>query len=133
MLNRVVCMGRITKDIELRHTQTGTSVASFTLACDRDFKAKDGSKETDWIDIVAWRGTADFVSKYFGKGRTAVVEGRLQTRNYEDKDGNKRKVVEIVADNVYFGDSKKTDSDPLNELTSNGFAEVVDDDETLPF
>ncbi len=133
MLNKIVVMGRMTKDPEIRHTNTGTSVASFTLACDRDFKSKDGQKETDWIDCVAWRGAADFVGKYFGKGRMAVVEGRLQTRTYEDKNGNKRKAVEIVADNVYFGDSKKTDSDPLDELTNSGFAEVADDDDEWPF
>lgn len=108
MLNRIVLMGRLTRDPELRHTQTGTPVASFSLACDRDFKDKQtGEKATDFIDIVAWRQTAEFVSRFFTKGRMAVVEGRLQIRDYTDRDGNKRRAAEVVADNVYFGDSKK--------------------------
>ena len=134
MLNKIIVMGRLTKDVEMRHTQSGNAVASFTIACDRDFKAKNGEKETDWLDVVAWRNTAEFVSKYFSKGRMAVVEGRLQTRTYEDNNGNKRKVSEIVADNVYFGDSKK-ESDPLDQFTqANKFVEVEDDDEgEFPF
>lgn len=107
MLNKVVMMGRLTRDPELRHTQSGNSVASFTLACDRDFAAQGAEKETDFVDIVAWRNTAEFVSKYFTKGRMAVVTGRLQIRNWEDKDGNKRKTAEIVAESIYFGDSKR--------------------------
>ena len=107
MLNKIVLMGRLTRDPELRQTPTGNSVVSFTLACDRDFAAHGAERETDFVDIVAWRGTAEFVSKYFSKGRTAVVSGRLQIRNWEDKDGNKRKTAEIVAESVYFGDSKK--------------------------
>lgn len=107
MLNRITLMGRLTRDPELRHTQSGNSVASFTLACDRDYAAQGAEKETDFIDVVAWRNTADFVSKYFSKGRMAVVSGRLQIRNWEDKDGNKRKTAEIVAESVYFGDSKR--------------------------
>lgn len=107
MLNRITLMGRLTRDPELRQTQSGTSVASFTLACDRDYAAQGAEKETDFIDVVAWRNTADFVSKYFSKGRMAVVSGRLQIRNWEDKDGNKRKTAEIVAESVYFGDSKR--------------------------
>ena len=108
MLNRIVLMGRLTRDPELRHTQTGTPVASFSLAVDRDFKDKaTGEKGTDFIDIVAWRSTAEFVSRYFTKGRMAVVEGRLQLRDWTDKDGNKRRSAEVVADNVYFGDSKR--------------------------
>lgn len=91
MLNKIVLMGRLTRDPELRQTQSGNSVVSFTLACDRDFAAQGAEKETDFVDIVAWRGTAEFVSKYFSKGRMAVVSGRLQIRNWEDKDGNKRK------------------------------------------
>lgn len=107
MLNHIVIMGRLTKDVELRRTNTGTAVASFTLAVDRDF----GEKETDFIEVVAWRQTAEFVSKYFSKGRMAVVSGRLQIRSWNDKDGNKRKTAEVVADNVYFGDSKKDDQE----------------------
>lgn len=108
MLNKIVLMGRLTRDPELRHTQSGTAVTSFTLAVDRDFKDKaTGEKQTDFIDIVAWRVTGEFVAKYFTKGRMAVVEGRLQIRPWEDKDGNKRRSAEVVADNVYFGDSKK--------------------------
>lgn len=108
MLNKSVLMGRLTRDPELRRTESGTAVTSFTLAVERDFKDKaTGEKETDFIDIVAWRNTAEFVSKYFSKGRMAIVEGRLQIRPWTDRDGNKRKSAEIVADNVYFGDSKK--------------------------
>ena len=110
MLNKIVLMGRLTRDPELRRTQSGTAVASFTLAVDRDYKPQDGERETDFIDIVAWRGTAEFVSKYFTKGRMAVVEGRLQVRDWTDKDGNKRRSTEVVADNVYFGDSKRPES-----------------------
>ena len=107
-MNKIVLMGRLTRDPELRHTQAGTPVASFAIACDRDFKDKQtGEKATDFIDIVAWRSTAEFVSRFFTKGRMAVVEGRLQVRDYTDKDGNKRRAAEVVADNVYFGDSKK--------------------------
>lgn len=130
MLNKVVIMGRITRDIELKRTQSGTSVASFCLACDRDFKGQSGERETDFIDVVAWRGTAEFVSKYLGKGRVAVVEGRLQIRDWQDKDGNKRRSYEVVAENVYFGDSKTGGSDKLPEEKT--FAEVEDDGE-LPF
>ena len=108
MLNHIVLMGRLTRDPELRRTGTGIAVASFTLAVDRDYAPKDGGqRETDFIDIVAWRSTAEFVSKYFSKGRMAVVSGRLQIRPWEDKDGNKRRSAEVVADNVYFGDSKR--------------------------
>ena len=108
MLNHIVLMGRLTRDPELRRTGTGIAVASFSIAVDRDFGSKEtGEKETDFIDIVAWRSTAEFVSKYFTKGRMAVVSGRLQIRNWNDKDGNKRRSAEVVADNVYFGDSKR--------------------------
>lgn len=108
MLNHIVIMGRLTRDPELRKTASGVAVASFTLAVERDFAAKEGGeKEADFIDCVAWRQTGEFVSKHFAKGRMAVVSGRLQLRNYTDKDGNKRRAAEIVADNVYFGDSKK--------------------------
>ncbi len=108
MLNHIVLMGRLVRDPELRHTQSGTAVASFTLAVDRDFKDKQtGEKATDFIDIVAWRQTAEFVSRYFTKGRMAVVEGRLQIRDWTDKEGGKRRSAEVIADNVYFGDSKR--------------------------
>lgn len=110
MLNQVVLMGRLTRDPELRRTQSGLSVTSFSLAVDRDFGQKDGEKQTDFIDIVAWRNTAEFVSKYFAKGRMAVVNGRLQIRDWTDKDGNKRRSAEILADRVYFGDSKRDDA-----------------------
>ena len=108
MLNRIILMGRLTRDPELRHTQTGTPVASFSLAVDRDFKDKTtGEKATDFIDIVAWRQTAEFVSRFFTKGRLAVVEGRLQIRDWTDRDGGKRRSAEVIAENVYFGDSKR--------------------------
>ena len=108
MLNRVVIQGRIGKDIELRHTQSGVSVVSFSIAVDRDFKDKaTGEKTTDWVNVTAWRSTAEFVSKYFSKGRMAVVEGRLQIRDWTDREGGKRRSAEVVADNIYFGDSKR--------------------------
>ena len=108
MLNHITIMGRLTRDPELRRTGSGTAVASFTLAVDRDFgKNENGERETDFIDCVAWRQTGEFVSKYFTKGRMAVVSGRLQIRGWTDKDGNKRRSAEVVADNVYFGDSKR--------------------------
>ena len=108
MLNHVVIMGRLTRDPELRRTGSGIAVASFTVAVDRDFGGRDGGeKETDFIDCVAWRQTGEFVSKYFTKGRMIVVSGRLQIRSWTDKDGNKRRTAEVVADNVYFGDSKR--------------------------
>lgn len=110
MLNKIFLMGRLTKNPELRRTQSGTAVASFSIAVGRDHGKKCENKETDFIDIVAWRNTAEFVSKYFSKGRMAVVEGRLQIRPWTDKNGNKRRSVEVVADNIYFGDSKKPDS-----------------------
>lgn len=111
MLNQINIMGRLTKDPELRRTGSGTAVASFTIACDRDFRNKEsGEKETDFIDCVAWGSTAEFLEKYFSKGRMIVVSGRLQKRNYTDKDGNKRYATEVVADSVYFGDSKKEDT-----------------------
>ncbi len=110
MLNHITIMGRLTRDPELRRTGSGVAVASFSLAVDRDFSPKDGGeRETDFIDCVAWRQTGEFVSKYFTKGRMAVVSGRLQIRSWTDKDGNKRRTAEVVADNVYFGDSKRDD------------------------
>lgn len=150
MLNHIVLMGRLTRDPELRHTQSGTPVASFTLAVDRDYAPKGQEKETDFLDIVAWRHTAEFVSKYFSKGRMAVVSGRLQIRPWEDRDGNKRKSAEIVADSVYFGDSKKETSGNSGNYTQDNFysqpaptnsgyteptefEEIDDDDGELPF
>lgn len=107
MLNHITVMGRLARDPELRRTQSGMPVASFTLACDRDFKDKQtGERTVDWIDCVAWNGTGEMVSKYFTKGRMAVVDGRLQIRDWTDKDGNKRRSAEIIVSNVYFGDSK---------------------------
>ncbi len=129
MLNHIDIMGRLTRDPEMRRTASGISCVSFTIAVDRDFgKSENGEKETDFIDCVAWRSTADFVSKYFTKGRMAVVSGRLQIRSWTDKDGNKRRTAEVVADNVYFGDSKNsTSNEPV-------FAEMDEDDsDGLPF
>ncbi len=106
-LNHIIIMGRLTRDPVLRYTQSQTPVASFSLAVDRDYGSRDGGeRQTDFIDVVAWRSTGEFVSKYFTKGRMAVVSGRLQIRDWTDRDGNKRRSAEIVADNVYFGDSK---------------------------
>lgn len=108
MLNHITIMGRLTRDPELRRTGTGVAVASFTVAVDRDYAEKDKERETDFIDCVAWRSTGEFVSKYFAKGSMIVVSGRLQVRNWTDKDGNKRKNAEIIVDNAYFGESKKS-------------------------
>ena len=111
MLNHITIMGRLTRDPELRRTGSGVAVASFTVAVDRDFGGRDGGeRETDFIDCVAWRQTGEFVSKYFTKGSMIVVSGRLQIRNWNDKDGNKRRSAEVVADNCYFGESKRADS-----------------------
>lgn len=107
MLNRTVIMGRFTADPELRRTQSGTAVASFSLAVERDFKGQNGDRETDFIGLVAWGGTAELVAKYFRKGRMAVAEGRIQTRNWMDKNDQKRKTTEIVVENIYFADSKE--------------------------
>lgn len=128
MLNNVVIMGRLTRDPELRRTQSGTAVTSFTMAVDRDFKSQSGEKETDFIDVVAWRNTGEFAAKYLAKGRMAAVEGRIQVRNWQDKDGNRRKSVEVVADNVYFADSKR-DSKPQESRTVDDqeFDEIEDD------
>lgn len=144
MLNHITIMGRLTKDPELRRTGNGTAVASFTVAVDRDFSSNDsGEKETDFIDCVAWRQTGEFVSKYFSKGRMAVVSGRLQIRSWTDNDGNKRRNAEVIADNVYFGDSKResnseytgfvpNDSIPAAS-TAQDFAVIDDEDSQLPF
>ena len=121
MLNHITIMGRLTRDPELRRTGSGVAVASFSVAVDRDFGGRDGGeKETDFIDCVAWRQTGEFVSKYFTKGRMIVVSGRLQIRSWTDKDGNKRRTAEVVADNVYFGDSKR-DNDGGNAYGGNTY------------
>ena len=124
MLNRIVIMGRLTRDPELRRTQNGTAVTSFSVAVDRDFKSREsGEKATDFIDVVAWRQTAEFVCQYFTKGRMAVVEGRLQIRDWKDKDGNNRRSAEVVADNIYFGDSKRDNADGGSFNQSQGYAQ----------
>ena len=152
MLNKIFIMCRLTRDPELRRTQSGTPVTSFSLAVDRDFKSQSGEKETDFIDVVAWRSTAEFVAKYFTKGRMAVVEGRLQMRDWTDKDGNKRRSAEVVADNLYFGDSRRDNSGEGGSYTggnsgysapaggyaapvggASGFAEIDEEDGDLPF
>ena len=131
MLNKCFLLGRMTKDPEIRRTNGGTAVTSFTLAVDRDFKT-NGEKETDFIEVVAWRNTAEFVSKYFSKGRMAIVEGRLQIRDWTDKNGNKRRTAEVVADNVYFGDSKRENKeDP--EYKQADLAKISEEDGELPF
>jgi single-strand DNA-binding protein len=141
MLNHIVLMGRLTRDPELRRTDSGVAVASFSLAVDRDFSGKgEGEKEVDFIDCVAWRQTGEFVSKYFTKGRMMVVSGRLQIRSWTDKDGNKRRTAEIVAENVYFGDSKRDGNDSVSTdyvqpiaPTAQEFAMLDGDDAQLPF
>ena len=152
MLNHITIMGRLTRDPELRRTGSGIAVASFTVAVDRDFSGRDGGeRETDFIDCVAWRQTGEFVSKYFTKGSMIVVSGRLQIRNWNDKDGNKRRTAEVVADNVYFGESKRGDngnafggnsySAPAPSFggysapaaPASDFAMLDDDDAQLPF
>ena len=110
MLNVIVVMGRLTRDPELRRTQSGTAVTSFTLAVDRDFKSADGAKDTDFIDVVAWKGTAEMAAKYLSKGRMAVVKGRLQLRDWTDKEGNKRRSAEVMAESVFFADSRAAGS-----------------------
>jgi len=155
MLNHIVIMGRLVADPELRTTPGGVTVATVRLAVDRDFKNKQtGERETDFINVVAWRQTAEFVSRYFAKGRMAVVEGRLQIRQYTDKDGNKRSAAEVVAENFYFGDSQRREGDGGSYAPSayaapsapkqpsagydmpageDQFAELADDDSDLPF
>ena len=141
MLNHITIMGRMTRNPEMRTTQSGVAVASFTLAVDRDFGGRDGGeKQTDFIDCTAWRHTAEFVSKYFSKGRMAVVSGRLQIDSYTDNDGNKRKAAKVIADNIYFGDSKKdgaagSQSGEAASFTpaSSGFVPVDVDIGELPF
>ena len=148
MLNHIVIMGRLTRDPELRTTQSGVSVTSFTVAVDRDFGGRDGGeKQTDFIDCVAWRQTGEFISKYFTKGRMAVVSGRLQSRKWEDRDGNKRVSWEVVADNVYFGEARRDgDSNESRSYTrdyeapksspkpaASPFEDLGGDDGELPF
>ena len=150
MLNHITIMGRLTRDPELRYTQSQTPVASFTLAVDRDFGGRDGGeKQTDFIDCVAWRQTAEFVSKYFAKGSMAVVSGRLQIRDWTDREGNKRRNAEVVADNVYFGEAKRRDENGAGNYRSapaadsyrsfddapaaSAFSELSDTDGELPF
>lgn len=136
MLNHIVLMGRLVYDPELRRTQSGVPVATFRMAVERDFGNREtGEREADFIDVVAWRQTGEFVSKYFAKGRMAVVSGRLQIRNYTDKDGNKRSVAEVVADNVYFGDSKPNDSaaNTSGAIPPELFPEIDGEDSELPF
>ena len=128
MLNKVVLMGRLTKDPELRRTGSGTAVTSFSLACDRDFKSLSGDKETDFIEVVAWKNTAEFVSKYFSKGRMAVVDGRLQIRDWTDKDGGKRRSAEVIAENVYFADSKRSESNENQKENFNALSGRLSDD-----
>ena len=148
MLNHITLMGRLTRDPELRYTASQVPVASFTLAVDRDFGGRDGGdKQTDFIDCVAWRQTGEFVSKHFSKGKMIVVSGRLQIRKWTDKDGNKRSTAEVVADNCYFGDSKKdgqenrpymgggrkANDSEMAAMNASGFAMLDGDDSELPF
>lgn len=145
MLNEIAIQGRLTRDPEAKATASGISCATFTLACEQDYRNQNGERDTDFFDVVAWRGTGDFVQRYFRKGQMAVVKGRLQTRQWTAEDGSKRKTVQIVADNVYFcgrenggqateqptakGDAD--DSDFVKGMQEAGY-EVVDDEE-LPF
>ena len=145
MLNHIVIMGRLTRDPELRYTQSQTPVASFTLAVDRDFGGRDGGeKQTDFIDCVAWRQTAEFISRYFHKGSMIAVEGTIQTSSYTDKNGNQRKQVEVLANNVSFFGSKNEAGSVSNNgynqaapsyasADNSDFEEIVDDDDDLPF
>lgn len=141
-LNRITVMGRICQEIELRRTQSGTAVASFSIAVDRDYSGKDGGeKKTDFIDCVAWRSTGEFISKYFSKGRMIVVDGRLEMRDWTDKEGNKRRTAEINVSNAYFGDSKKDGAESQQTAYSGyqapasaeDFTLLEDDDAQLPF
>lgn len=140
MLNRVVLQGRLVADPELRHTQNSTAVATFRLAVDRDFKDKStGERKADFINVIAWRQTGEFVSRYFTKGRMAIVEGRLQSRSWEEKDGTKRYATDVVADAVYFGDSKKPEEQGTYqkepEYQEPKFTDIGEDgeDDDLPF
>lgn len=129
MLNHITLAGRLTADPELRRTQSGIAVASFNLAVDQDYKAQNGERGVDFIPIVAWRGTAEFAEKYFEKGQMAIVSGRLTSRRYEDKNGNKRTAYEVVASNIYFAGSKKSETDSAPQK----FDDFADDDSDFPF
>lgn len=132
MLNKTFLQGRLVADPELRHTTSGVAVATFRLAVDRDFKDKNtGERQADFINVVAWRQTGEFVSRYFSKGRMAIVEGKLQSRTY-DKDGVRQYITEVVADNVYFGDSKRDDGGKADEFRGAEFTDYTDDGD-LPF
>ena len=139
MLNRIIIMGRLTSSPEFRRTGNGIAVTAFTLAVDRDYAEKGAERQTDFIDCVAWRSTAEFVDKYFDRGQMAVVSGRLQIRDWEDKDGNKRRKAEVVADNVYFGESKRdagangAPSYGIKSAPTSDFAVLEGEDEELPF
>ena len=135
MLNKIILMGRLTRDPELRRTATGTAVTSFVLAVDRDFKNQNGEKDVDFIECTAWRGTAEFVSKYFSKGRVAIVEGRLQISDWVDKEGSKRRTAEVMAESVYFGDSKhKGEYSPAPAQPAPAeLTEIGEEDGELPF
>lgn len=136
MLNTISLMGRLTRDPELRRTQSGTAVTSFTLAVDRDFKSADGAKDTDFIDVVAWKGTAEMAAKYLSKGRMAVVKGRLQLRDWTDKEGHKRRSAEVMAESVFFADSHAAGSGASAQPATPGFSEITEadePDEDLPF
>ncbi len=128
MLNRIVLMGRLTKKPELRRTQSGVAVTSFSLAVERDYKSQSGERETDFIDVVAWRSTAEFAAKYLDKGRMAAVTGSLQGRSWKDKDGNKRRSMEVMADRIYFADSKREEPTGRGvDVSADDFQEVEDD------
>lgn len=134
MLNHITLAGRLVRDPELRRTQNGTAVASFTLACERDFKSENGDREVDFIDCVAWRKTAELAASYFTKGRMAIVSGRMQIRGWTDKDGNRRKSAEILVDNIYFGDSKPQAEGAAAEATgAEPYSEIAEDDDEIPF
>lgn len=139
MLNQITIAGRLTRDPELRHTANGTAVASFALAVDRDYTSKDGGeRETDFVDVVAWRSTAEFVSKYFTKGQLAIVSGRLQIRPWTDDNGNKRRSTEVVAEHVYFGGSKKESGSAAPQSaaqdgTAPALEELPEDYDGMPF
>lgn len=139
MLNVAIVMGRLTADPELRHTPSNIAVTSFTLAVDRSYVKSGENRQTDWIDVVAWRNTAEFISRYFKKGQMMIVEGSIQTRTYEDKNGGKRKAVELVASNVNFGEAKRSDSSvgsysaaPISEPAPAYTSGSADDFEELP-
>ena len=139
MLNHITIMGRLTKDVELRRTTSGVAVANFPVAVDRDFKNDAGERETDYIDVVAWRGSAEFAEKFLSKGRMVAISGRLQIRKYTDKDGVNRRNAEIVADNIYFADSKKDAQNASDApVAQPQMAPIIplgddDDDGGLPF